>query len=109
MNSKKILIVEDNFETQTFLQRAISKLIPCMIYIAGNGQEGLLKIESESPDLVLLDIAMPVMDGITMLERLRFTYNDYKTPVIALTALADDYTISKITGVNANKLGFRIG
>ena len=58
---------------------------------AKDGQEGLATALAEKPDLILLDILMPVMDGLTMLQKLR-QENDYgkKVPVILLTNLSAD-------------------
>lgn len=56
---------------------------------AGNGQEALGIIDGSQVDLVLLDLAMPVMDGITFLERLRAHPEKAQTPVILLTAITD--------------------
>ena len=53
---------------------------------AENGAEALELVEKEPPDLILMDIKMPVMDGITALRKLQ--EKGYKIPVIALTAYA---------------------
>ena len=100
---KKILIIEDHKETQDILTRAIQKKYDCKILIADNGKEGLNLILEESPDLVLLDIALPQMDGITMLERLRITYDDMKTTIVALTAAVDTHTISKCRALDVTE------
>jgi HD-like signal output (HDOD) protein/CheY-like chemotaxis protein len=57
--------------------------------IAGNGLEALRVIETKHVDLVLLDLAMPVMDGIAFLDRLRAHPQRARTPVILLTAVTD--------------------
>lgn len=64
---------------------------------ATNGKEGLLKAKDKNPDLILLDIRMPVMDGMTMLRQLRKTDSNKKTKVIMLTNIEpDDKMIGKI-------------
>ncbi len=97
---KKLLIVEDNLDTRKMLFYSISKYFLCEIISATNGKEALEIIDKESPDLILLDICMPVMDGKQFLENLRIYRND-KTIVIALTALTDEYTINKIISLGA--------
>ena len=67
---KKILIVED----EAPLRNAISDILSFegfTVFQAKNGQEGLDAALLEHPDLILLDLMMPVMDGLTMLEKLR--------------------------------------
>jgi DNA-binding response OmpR family regulator len=67
---KKILIVEDEIEIVEPLEK---KLLDegFLVYVAHDGQEGLSKAKDEQPDLILLDITMPVMNGIEMLKLLR--------------------------------------
>ena len=65
------------------------------LYCAYNGQEALEWIEKENIDLVLLDIMMPVMDGITALNKIREHYN---MPIILLTAKSED--TDKVLGLN---------
>jgi DNA-binding response OmpR family regulator len=60
--------------------------------VASNGEEGLRIAKEKKPDLILLDIIMPVMDGITMLEKLRKTDN---TPVLILTNLYDERKLKR--------------
>jgi HD-like signal output (HDOD) protein/CheY-like chemotaxis protein len=67
---------------------------------ATNGQEALAKLKTEAADLILLDLAMPQMDGITFLRYLRADRKLAKTPVILLTAVTDRDRI-----VEAGKLG----
>lgn len=86
---KKILIVEDELPllkalTDKFAREGFQTLQ------AQNGQEGLTLARSEHPDLILLDIIMPVMDGMTMLKHLRSDDWGKTVPVIILTNLSPD-------------------
>ena len=68
--NKKILIVED----EAPLRNAVSDILTFegfTVFQAKNGQEGLDIALKEHPDLTLLDLMMPIMDGLTMLEKLR--------------------------------------
>jgi DNA-binding response OmpR family regulator len=69
---------------------------------ANNGQEGLEVAIKEKPDLILLDILMPIMDGLTMMQKLRENSTWGKTvPIILLTNLsADEKRIQKIVTEN---------
>lgn len=86
MDKKKILIVEDEEVMQdvisdTLLNQEFTTLI------AKNGEEGLDIALKQHPDLILLDIFMPKMDGLVMLQKLRLDEWGKKVPVIILTNL----------------------
>lgn len=80
----KILTVDDS-RTVRIIIRNTFKRFDCEIVEAGNGAEGLEKIK-EKPDLVLLDITMPIMDGVAMLERMQADPALKEIPVVMLTA-----------------------
>jgi DNA-binding response OmpR family regulator len=86
---KKILIIDDEkdlVETLTFRLEAIGyEVIP-----AYDGQEGLNKIRKEKPDLVLLDVMMPKMDGYQLARIVKFDVNFKDIPIIMLTARGQD-------------------
>jgi len=69
---------------------------------ASNGKEALAMVKSRRPDLILLDIAMPEMDGLTFLEKLRETDDFSATPVILLTAIAEKRYVVKAKALGAN-------
>ncbi len=86
-NRKKILIIEDEVDISEIYQQ-ILKDGGYDVYAAANGQEGLNKIIEVFPNLILLDLRMPVMDGKTMLAHLKSDpeYANYKNiPVVVLT------------------------
>lgn len=85
---KKILIVEDEVAVLKLLTDRLSKE-GFEVIQAKDGKEGLEKALSETPDLILLDILMPVMDGMEMLERLRNSSVGANIPVIVLTNLGE--------------------
>ncbi|MBI3485523.1 response regulator [Candidatus Daviesbacteria bacterium] len=87
-NQKKILVVEDE---QILRQALIGKLTHegFSVQMASDGEEGLRSALSEHPDLILLDIVMPTMDGVTMLKKLREDDWGQKANVIILTNLSD--------------------
>lgn len=84
----KILVVEDEDLIRMALMDELTEA-GFHVLIAGNGESGLQTALSEKPDLILLDILMPVMNGITMMEKLRAT-NEWgkKVPIILLTNLS---------------------
>ncbi len=88
-SKKTILVVEDERELLSILNDDLSSR-GYKVELARNGQEGLEKLQSIEPDLVICDRAMPVMSGYQFLERLRSVYPQYNSmPFIFLTALAD--------------------
>ena len=84
--NKKILIVEDEKYLLDIMKEELEDA-GFAVVTAADGQEGLIAIEKENPDLMLLDIAMPKMDGIQVLRELK--NKDKTIPVIMLTNLDD--------------------
>lgn len=82
---QKILTVDDSKTIRLIVSKAF-KAYDCTILEAANGVEGLTLASKEKPDLIILDITMPVMDGYEMLNRLRADRELKQVPVIMLTA-----------------------
>lgn len=91
----KILLVDDDPDfvesTKTVLE---SK--PYEVIVAQNGDEGLRKAREENPDLIILDIIMPVKDGFTAAEQLKKDPHLSKIPTIMLTAFAEKHAEASI-------------
>ncbi len=68
---------------------------------AYDGEEAVAKVKEVKPDLMLLDIMMPKLDGISVLWELKANPDSAKTPVIVLTNIGDVETISKIVEAGA--------
>ena len=81
----KILSVDDSRTIRLIVGRAF-KSYDCTVLEACNGEEGLATAAREKPDLIILDVTMPVMDGVTMLTKLKEDEAIKGTPVIVLTA-----------------------
>jgi len=101
----KILIVEDEKSLVIALKEKIVKEEMEAI-VAKNGKEGLDLALREHPDLILLDIVMPVMDGITMLKKLRNDKWGRDVPVIILTNLSDAQKVAE--GIDQNVCGYLV-
>lgn len=84
---KTILVVDDNPANRALMYELLSPAGHRLVE-AGDGEEALQKVEEESPDLVLLDLLMPKLDGYAVLEKLRQDPRHAKLKVVALTALA---------------------
>jgi len=83
----KILIVEDNEMNRDMLSRRLERR-GFTIVMAVDGQQGVDMTRSEKPDLVLMDMSLPVMDGWTATRTIKDDAELAKIPVIALTAHA---------------------
>ncbi|MFA6552968.1 MAG: response regulator [Patescibacteria group bacterium] len=94
MAKQKILVIED----ENSLRRALVEKLNHSGYTpieAKDGQAGLALALKEYPDLILLDIVMPVMDGLTMLDKLRKNSWGRDVPVILLTNLNESKDIAE--------------
>jgi two-component system cell cycle response regulator len=97
----KILSVDDSKTIRMIVKRAFAPY-DATVLEAANGEEGLSLAKSEKPDLIILDITMPVMDGVTMLTRLKENADLKGIPVIMLTAESGRENVTYIA-----KLGVR--
>lgn len=94
MNEYNVLVVEDEKDIRDALEIYL-KNQGYKVFKAANGEEGLSLINSNKIHLAIVDIMMPIMDGKTMVMKLR---QEYDFPVIMLTAKSEE--IDKITGLN---------
>jgi len=85
---KRILVVDDEEEVRRLYTRVLSEA-DYEVIDAANGQEALAILAEERPDLVLLDIFMPRMNGYQVLQRMRADPRTQSIPVIAMTAYSD--------------------
>lgn len=88
-----VLIVEDDRNIQELLQMYLEKE-GYAVTVAGDGRQGLEKFRAIKPDIVLLDVMMPVMDGWAVCREIR---GESQTPIIMLTAKSE--TEDKVTGL----------
>jgi DNA-binding response OmpR family regulator len=87
MTKKKILIIDDEENFCKLVKMNLELTGAFKVSIATDGIEGIAAAQKTIPDLILLDILMPRMDGIEVLKRLRKDKNTFKIPVIMLTAI----------------------
>ena len=101
LNTKNVLLVEDN-EINQMIAEAMLESIGINVTVAANGQQALDEVKDKNYDLVLMDIQMPVMDGITACRKIR--ESNQLLPIIALTAnvMSDDILKYQVEGFNGH-------
>jgi len=90
----KILVVDDEPNIVQTLQDRL-EMNEYEVFTAGNGREGLEKFKEQRPDVILLDVIMPIMDGHEMLEALRKQPDGQGVSVIMLTARSQSQDIAR--------------
>lgn len=88
MGGKRILVVEDNEDTREILLYRLQSMGDYEVVLASNGKEALEIATKSRPDLIIMDLKMPVMDGWETTKALRETNWGKSLPIIALTAQA---------------------
>jgi DNA-binding response OmpR family regulator len=98
VRGSKILIVDDEPLNGDYLEQELADLGYETVR-AANGQEALARVAADAPDLILLDVMMPVMDGFTVCRILKGQEETRLIPIIIMTAL--DAVTDRITGIKA--------
>jgi len=100
--SKKILIVDDILDNRLML-KALLEPLGFDVYEAINGKDCIERVNAVLPDLILMDLLMPVMDGFEVVQQLRLLPKFKETPIIAISAsvVMSDQKKSQLAGCNA--------
>jgi two-component system cell cycle response regulator DivK len=95
MSGKRIVIVEDNARNRKLLRDVLSHH-GYEVYESGTGEDGLALVATVSPDLIMLDIQLPGIDGLEALRRLRADDRTRAIPTLAVTASVMGQDIERI-------------
>ena len=101
MASKQILVIDDNEDHRTIVKLAIETNSDWKVFVAPNAVEGIVRAELERPDAILLDLAMPDLDGLTVYEVLKSNLFTSTIPIIFLTAITQEKTLRHLGNTSA--------
>ena len=97
-----ILLVEDEAYFRLFVGKMLGLVIPCTVVEAKNGQEAIDLCRTSDPDLILLDIYMPLLDGLEALPQIRALKP--ATPIVMLTSVSEEAVVEKCVALGASYL-----
>src|SRR5262249_47466492 len=101
MQIKTVLIVDDDRNIRRIAEITLSQVGRFKVVTAASGQEALAKAKSEQPDVILLDVVMPDLDGPGTLTELKSSPETAKIPVIWLTATAQNEELEQCQNLGA--------
>ncbi|HEY2584348.1 MAG TPA: response regulator [Tepidisphaeraceae bacterium] len=99
----RVLIVEDAFDATEALASYLRKA-GHTVSSAGNGKEALVAVITDAPDVVLLDLMMPDLDGPSFLEIVRSYLRMYALPVVVMTGFPDSPMLDRIRRLKVNEI-----
>ena len=102
MSIQRVLIVDDDEDVRNVTDMAVRHIGKWQTVLAASGEEALEKARSEQPDVILLDVMMPGLDGPSTLAKLRKDPATLAIPVIFLTAKAQPHEISHFMALGAH-------
>ncbi len=97
----KVLVVEDDQSIQMVLELVFTRMAKCEVLLASNGIEGLAMIQKHKPDVVLLDLMMPGMDGFEVCQRSKADEATRHVPIIFLTAQPQPAAVARAMALGA--------
>jgi two-component system, OmpR family, response regulator len=97
----KVLIIDDDEDIRVISGLSLSRVGGMTVVAAGGGAEGIRKAHDERPDVILLDMMMPAMDGPTTLAALREQPSTATIPVIFLTCKVVGAEVERLKGLGA--------
>ena len=97
----KIMLVEDEPDIQAIARLSLESVGGFQLLVCGSGEEALSKIASYLPDMILLDVMMPGMDGLETLGHIRDMPDQQDTPVVFMTAKAQPQEVRQYMDIGA--------
>jgi PleD family two-component response regulator len=98
---KSLLYIDDDADIREIVQMSLSLDGDLKVHTSDGGERALVKMRVEQPDLVVLDVMMPGMDGPTLLKRMRSDPDLARTPVIFMTAKASPSETGRLRELSA--------
>ena len=96
MATQQLLLIDDNEDNATLVKFALELNPEWKVSIAKCGLDGIYQAEMERPDVILLDVVMPDLDGMTVCEILKNNLFTCSIPVIFITAMTQEKLLSEI-------------
>jgi CheY-like chemotaxis protein len=97
-----VLVVDDDQDNLALLEQQVSLLTSCLVITAANGSSALLLAQKFQPDLILLDMMLPDMDGLQVARSLKHTSETKEIPVVAVTAMASVHDEQQATAAGCD-------
>jgi sigma-B regulation protein RsbU (phosphoserine phosphatase) len=97
----KVLVVEDDRSIQMVLELVFTRMAKCEVVLASDGPEGLAMIQKHRPDVVLLDLMLPGMDGFEVCKRSKADEATRHVPIIFLTAQPQPASVARAMALGA--------
>jgi CheY-like chemotaxis protein len=98
---KRVLYVDDDADIREIVQMSLSLDGELSVNLSDGGERALVKMRAEQPDLVMLDVMMPGMDGPSILARMRADETLKHIPVIFMTAKANNSEVARFRALSA--------
>lgn len=100
--SKTTIMVVEDFEDNRFMMRRLLEMSGYHVIEAENGEQAVARAQSERPDLILMDLSLPLLDGLAATRRIRAFTELSETPVVAVSAhdTADFHAEALAAGCN---------
>ena len=101
-SNRRIMVVEDYDDTRMLLKQAL-EVLGYSVLEASNGQEAVDIADRERPDLILMDLDLPILDGIAATQRIRQQQHMESVPIVAVTAYPLSYSRVKAFAKGCNE------
>ena len=101
MDIRSVLLIDDEADIRTIGELALSGVGGLEVFLADSGETGLLLAKEKKPDVVLLDVMMPGLDGPSTFERLREDPETASVPVIFMTAKIQKHEVDRYRDLGA--------
>lgn len=102
MRNKRILIIDDEPDIRHIANLSLTRIGKFDVVAAGSGEEGLSISGQKEFDIILLDVMMPDMDGVTVYEKLKYIEINKNTPVVFMTARAQENEKNRYLSIGAS-------